>query len=332
VLFFPFGPTATGKSTLLAAVCAMLGDYAATADFDTFLVRDRASGAPRSDIARLAGRRFVVSLEVDDGAKLASALVKQLTGGDSVAARFLYREAFEFLPTAKLWLAANDRPRVRDDDDAIWRRILQMPFDKQIPPDERDPQVKARLRDPADAGPAILAWAVAGCMAWQRDGLGIPQAVRDTTAAYRQEMDPLHDFLEECCVVAPNAWASSAALWDAYQAWAKDDGVKYPLKRKAFGERLHGRGCTAAKEYVGGKETRGWRGIGLASDRYDRYDSTSDNSEAQQDFSNDFSEVVSDPSDVSGAPPNGGAYPCTTCGTMLDQDAEGCPRCEAEVS
>jgi putative DNA primase/helicase len=307
VLFFAFGPTATGKSTLLAAVCAALGDYAATADFDTFLVQNRAGGTARSDIARLAGRRFVVSLEVDDGAKLASALVKQLTGGDTVAARFLYREAFEFLPTAKLWLAANARPRVADDDDAIWRRILQLPFDQQIPVDERDPQVKARLRDPADAGPAILAWAVAGCLAWQREGLGVPSAVRETTAAYRQEMDPLHDFLDDCCVIHPDAWASSGALWTAYQDWAKESGVKYPLRRKVFGERLHARGCAQEKQYQGSSATRGWRGIGLANDlsqpfpdTTDRSDSTSSNSEAQQEFNTDFSEVVSDASYASG--------------------------------
>ncbi|MGI8597500.1 MAG: DNA primase family protein, partial [Thermoleophilaceae bacterium] len=106
VLFFAHGPTATGKSTLLEALGATLGEYAVTADFDTFLAR-RGDPGVRTDIARLAGARLVASLEVEDGKHLAEGLLKQLTGGDTVTARFLYSDAFEFAPAFKLWLAAN---------------------------------------------------------------------------------------------------------------------------------------------------------------------------------------------------------------------------------
>jgi putative DNA primase/helicase len=98
----------------------------------------------RNDIAELAGRRFVVSIEVDEGRRLAQALVKLLTGGDTVRARFLYQEAFEFPPTFKLWLAANHAPHVRDDDTAMWRRILRVPFDRVIPKERKNPTLKAR--------------------------------------------------------------------------------------------------------------------------------------------------------------------------------------------
>src|SRR5262249_32059747 len=127
VLFFLHGSTATGKSSKLDAIRAVLGEYAAVADFETFLKR-RGDAGIRNDIARLAGARFVVSIEVDDGKALAEGLIKLLTGGDVVTARFLYREAFEFQPRFKLWLAANERPRVRADDAAMWRRIIQVPF------------------------------------------------------------------------------------------------------------------------------------------------------------------------------------------------------------
>ncbi|CAN94225.1 phage-related protein [Sorangium cellulosum So ce56] len=156
VLFFVHGPPASGKSTFLEALKITMGEYAAKADFETFIAR-RDSGGPRNDIARLAGARLVLSIEVDEGKRLAEGLVKQLTGGDTVTARFLYRESFEFKPAFKLWLAANDAPRVRDDDAAIWRRILRIPFEHTVPKEKRDPQVKAALLDPAVGGPAILA-------------------------------------------------------------------------------------------------------------------------------------------------------------------------------
>ena len=173
-LFFVHGGAATGKSTFIEAVRATLGDYAVIADFETFLKR-REVGQIRNDIARLHGARFVASVEVDEGKRLAEGLVKVLTGGDSVASRFLYKESFEFRPQFKLWLAANHAPRVRDDDAAIWRRIIRIPFEHEIPEADQDPKVKATLRDPQIAGPAIRAWAVKGCLAWQKHGLAVPE-------------------------------------------------------------------------------------------------------------------------------------------------------------
>ena len=161
VLFFAHGPTATGKSSKLEAIRGVLGDYAATADFETFLKRHGDAGI-RNDVARLAGARLVISVEVDDGKALAEGLLKLLTGGDTVAARFLYRETFEFRPVFKLWLAANDRPRVNADDAAMWRRILQLPFVNVIPEAERDERVKLALRNDPAVQTAILAWAVQG--------------------------------------------------------------------------------------------------------------------------------------------------------------------------
>ena len=109
---------------------------------------------------------------------------------------FLYREFFEFLPQFTPWMATNHRPTVRDDDDAIWRRLIEVPLTVEIPENERDPDVKAFLRNPSEGGPAVLAWAVEGCLAWQRDGLRAPPCVREATASYRNEMSAVSDFLE----------------------------------------------------------------------------------------------------------------------------------------
>jgi len=185
-LFIFHGPEAAGKTTILEAIKVTLGDYATTAEWKTFLRAN--SGGVRNDVARLAGARLVVAAEVDKGQRLAAALVKQLTGGDTTISRFLYSEHFEFVPQSKLFLAGNHMPLADADDGGIWRRILVVPFRESIPESRRDPRLKAALCDTAETGAAILAWLVQGCRDWQRRGLEIPTAVREATDASRAEM------------------------------------------------------------------------------------------------------------------------------------------------
>ncbi|HTX35407.1 MAG TPA: phage/plasmid primase, P4 family [Bryobacteraceae bacterium] len=259
-LFFVHGPGASGKSTFLEAIKAALGDYAKTADFETFVQRN--AGGIRDDIAELAGRRFVVSIEVDEGKKLAEGLTKCLTGGDTVRARFLYQGAFDFVPQFKLWLAANHEPNVKHSDTAMWRRILRIPFDHVVPKEKRDRALKARLKDVRELGPAILAWAVEGCLRWQEDGLGVPSVVEDATEQYRMDMDPLKDFLADCCVLAPGIWGTAKDLRQAYEAHCRDHGEKRPLTAKEFAACLRARGCESDHRRAGNV----WVGIGLRAD------------------------------------------------------------------
>lgn len=258
VLFLIHGPAAAGKSTFLEAFKAALGDYAITMNFEALLPRSAVGGAT-PDIARLAGQRFVCSIEVDQGKRLAEGLVKTLTGGDTITARPLYREPFEFRPSHTFWLAANHAPTVREDDDGMWRRILRVPFEHPVPRDQRDPQVKTLLQDPDFGRPAVLAWAVKGCLSWRaRAGLDVPSAVREATQAYREEMDPLRDFVEDCCLVGPQYWAATTTLMEQYVKWAHDNGITHPISRDRVAQGLKARG--ARKE---GTRPRGWRGIGL---------------------------------------------------------------------
>lgn len=258
-LFFAHGPTNTGKSTFTEAIKGTLGDYAMTADFETFLKR-RDIGNPRPDIARLAGARLVASLEVDEGKRLAEGLVKLLTGGDTVTTRFLFSREFEFVPAFKLWLAANHAPGIKPHDEAMWRRIKKVPFEHVVPEKTRDPKVKAQLREPSIAGAAILAWAVRGCMEWQGDGLGTCEAVEGATRDLRDRMDPLKDFLAECCILDGYIWTSAADLRQEYEEWAKENGVK-PVYGKKWGESLRSHGCESRSV----SEGRGWQGVGIIS-------------------------------------------------------------------
>jgi putative DNA primase/helicase len=177
----------------------------------------------------------VSTVEAGEGQRLAEALVKQVTGGDTVVARFMYTGEFEFRPVFKLWLAANHKPAIRGTDGAIWRRIRLVPFDVVIPEAERDPTLTETLKAEA---PGILRWAVAGCLAWQQQGLGAPAAVVAATQQYREEEDPLADFLSERCVLDPYAVVGSTPLYTAYTAWVKESGERYTLSRTAFGRKL----------------------------------------------------------------------------------------------
>lgn len=260
-LFFVHGPSRAGKSTFLDAVKTILGTYGMTADFESFLSHNESSG-PRQDIARLAGARFVVSIEVDEGKRLAEGLVKMITGGDSITARFLYGREFEYIPAFKLWLAANSTPKARTDDDAIWNRIIRIPFNQVVPPEKRDPKVKLALRDPQIAGPALLAWAVKGCLAWQRDGLRIPDEVKASSDGYRLEVDKLAGFIDDCCVLDPEGFTWSGVLLEEYERWAKANNERRLLRGKAFAERLRARGCTLERREKGNLGfARGWAGI-----------------------------------------------------------------------
>jgi putative DNA primase/helicase len=260
VFFFVHGSAATGKSTFVDANKAVLGEdeYAKTADFETFLAR-RQVGGTRNDLADLNGARFVSSIEVDEGKKLAEGVVKAFTGNDAIKARFLYQEHFTFRPAAKLWLVANHQPKINDDDDAIWRRILLVPFTRTVAKEKRDPRIKAHLRDVSKSGAAILAWMVQGCLAWQRDGLGVPQIVDDATEDYRLSQDPLKEFISECCVRSPQAWVSSADLRAEYEKFCKERGERYLVSGKEFAARLKLYECENSKQ----RGVRGWSGIGL---------------------------------------------------------------------
>jgi len=239
VLFFVHGDGANGKTRFLEALANAIGpDYARTADFSLFTAGK--NEGPRNDIARLAGVRYVKSSEVDDGRRLAEALIKTLTGGDRVSARFLFREAFEFEPAFKPWLAANYRPEIRGADHGIWRRILLIPFSVRIPEAERDKELAAKLRD---AAPAVLRWAVAGCLEWGSDGLRPPNAVVAATEAYREESDTVGRFLAECCKLEPTAVTSAGSLYNAYRTYTGTAS----LSATAFGKELTRRNFDSIK-------------------------------------------------------------------------------------
>ncbi|MCK6514968.1 phage/plasmid primase, P4 family [Myxococcota bacterium] len=248
------GAGANGKSTFLSVLRALLGEYALAADFASFLA---GPSTIRNDLARLSGARLVSASEPERGRPLAESLVKQLTGEDPVTARFLFGEFFEFVPNFKLWLCVNRLPQITSDDAALWRRLRVVPFDHVVPEDERDPHLLAKLLDEL---PGILAWAVRGCLDWQRYGLGQPRAVAEATLAWREGADTVTAFVGEVCETRPGVRIDSGALYAAYLRWC-EDCAETPLGASAFGMRLSGLGFQRVK---GAQGRRRWSGVSLA--------------------------------------------------------------------
>lgn len=258
-LFFLFGLGANGKTTFLETLQTLWGDYAKRTSTETFLVK-KGNSIP-NDVAALRGSRLVAAVEVESGRRLAEVLLKEMTGGDTMTARFLRAEFFEFKPEFKIFLAANHKPIIRGTDNGIWRRIHLIPFTVQIPKDQQDKELPAKLRAEL-AG--ILNWAVEGCLQWQHEGLTPPPEVRMATNTYREEMDPLGGFIGECCVVTPSAEAMAKDLYKAYTAWAEESGEKRPMSQKEFGGRLKERGLMNSQETRGQNKGKSkWSGIGL---------------------------------------------------------------------
>ena len=225
VLSIWHGVGANGKSTVANTIMEMLGpDYSMKAPAD-LLLQKRDSEHPTA-LTDLHGKRFVACIETDDGRRLAESLVKELTGGDPIRARRMREDFWQFWPTHKVVLACNHRPTVRGTDHAIWRRLKLVPFNVVIPPAERDKDLPAKLREEL---PGILAWAVRGCLDWQRHGLGEPKAVIDATAGYQTAEDTLLNFITDCCVMGPENRVKAADLLDAYRTWSGD---KYMTVRK----------------------------------------------------------------------------------------------------
>lgn len=261
-LLFVYGAAATGKSTVTGPLKRVLGDYAVSAQVESFLARVRTGNAASSDIARLAGVRMILTSEPERGEKLASGILRNMVAGDEITARHLFKEAFDFKPQATLWFVANDRPYVHPGDSGMWRRVLEVPFNHVVPEEDRDPKVKAALLDDPECQSAILAWAVEGCLAWQKDGLNPPKVIRDATTAYQRQMNPLSEFIADECHIEEGTWTSTAELYARYVKWyqGRSDNM---MRQKRFVQSLETVPGLSRSQETTGKKRRGISGIKL---------------------------------------------------------------------
>jgi putative DNA primase/helicase len=260
-LFFVYGLGANGKSVYLNTLAGIMGEYHCTAAIETFT----ASNVDRhpTDLAGLRGARLVTAIETEEGRRWAEARIKSLTGGDRIKARFMRQDFFEFTPQFKLVIAGNHKPGLRSVDEAIRRRFNLIPFTVHIPPEERDENLTEKLKA---EWPGILAWMIEGCLAWKREGLAAPVAVRNATAEYLESEDALSCWMDDKCERSPQSRTSSTDLFVSWKNWA-DAAGESTGSQKRFSQKLEERGFEKTKDRNG----RAFAGLRLITSGYGGY-------------------------------------------------------------
>lgn len=232
IMFILFGKGRNGKSIFVEVISEILGDYSNNMQAKSLMVKKNDN--INTDIARLSKARFVTSSEPNEGFRFDEGLIKQLTGGDKVTARFLYAEEFEYTPKFKIWVSTNHKPIIRGTDDGIWRRLVLIPFDVQIPEEKVDKDLKYKLLREA---PAILNWMAEGAYMWMQEGLAMPEKLKEASKDYRNEMDVIEQFIEDECKRVDDGKEKANELYELYKQWANNNG-NYKMSNKDFGIKM----------------------------------------------------------------------------------------------
>jgi putative DNA primase/helicase len=244
-----------GKGTLLDVVRAAFGDYAIAADPELLVDRGHAHPTGQAD---LLGVRLAVTSETDEGRRLAAATVKRLTGGDTIRARRMREDFFEFDPSHTIIMMTNHQPKVSADDPAIWMRIKVVPFDVVI--DTPDVNLPERLDVERSA---VLAWALGGYHDYAAHDLDPPRAVLDRTNAYRLSSDALGRYLDEHTIESQFGYVRARELYSDWAAWCHQTGEE-PGTEVSFAEAMTRRGYEKKPRSIGNV----WTGLLVAGEEH----------------------------------------------------------------
>ncbi|MGB9457175.1 MAG: phage/plasmid primase, P4 family [Bryobacteraceae bacterium] len=252
-----------GKSTLLTTFRRVIDEYAAIIQMDTLVGRDVSSNAS-ADLADLRGARFAMTTETEKDQRLAEARLKRIcqgVDGAKIKSCRKYENPIHFVETHKLWIDGNHLPAVQGFDGAIWSRLCPIPFDVKIPSDEIDRELPEKLIREAEG---ILAWAVAGALRWQQEGLGRTDEIREAHSNWRKDAaEPLKEFFDEYCTRKLDGFVLRSTLWDMYLRWCGRQKVA-PLSREKFAGRLEDIGFQQKMHRLGGEDPeRCWSGMAL---------------------------------------------------------------------
>jgi P4 family phage/plasmid primase-like protien len=252
---FAYGSGTNGKSVFVGTIAGVMHDYAAAIPAEMLMVST--GDRHPADVARLRGVRLAIGSETEDGRQWAEAKVKALTGGDRIPARFMRQDWFEFSPAFKIIVCGNHSPSLRGVDKAIRRRLHLLPFDFTVPDGKIDKNLGEKL---AAEGPAILRWAIDGCIEWQQRGLDPPPCIREATDKYLADEDVILRWIEAAGEFSPASWQSAAELWTSWKRFAEKAGEDVGTQRR-FAVRLVEHGLIPDKRsHAGG---RGYLGLKL---------------------------------------------------------------------
>src|SRR5699024_3566894 len=218
-MFVLLGNGRNGKSVLLNILNKIMGSYAMNITPQALMTQHN-KGSATPEIAKLDGARLVTTTEPNEGDRFDEGLIKQITGGDKVTARFLHQNDFDYIPQFKLFMATNHKPYIRGRDEGIWRRMVIIPFDMNIPLEKVASELEKRMTDEL---PAILQWCIDGYIKYQREGLKEPLCIAEQRDEYRTEMDSITAFIEDTCIVSENSRVGASHLYKAYVKWQKEN-------------------------------------------------------------------------------------------------------------
>jgi putative DNA primase/helicase len=246
--FLCYGVGRNGKTTFLETVREVLGGYAYSTDFDTFLYKDQSTSRVLEAIGQLKGRRFIIASETSDNTRLNEARIKKVTGGDLLTGTRLHQSSFEFSPSHTIWLACNHRPAIKDASVAMWDRVKAIPFEVQFRNEQQDKNLRQDLLEERDG---ILNWIVDGTNKYLSSGLPkAPQACLRATEEYREANDKLSIFIEECLVKEPKGAVGVQDVYKAYEKWCPGAN-EYPVALKFFRENMEERGIRSKRQSIG---------------------------------------------------------------------------------
>lgn len=265
MLFFLYGADGdNGKSTFIETLMYVFGiDEYATKMSNSLLLSSRYgdSKEQKHEMLELYGKRMAVSSELSEMGNMNETLIKDMTGGDSLVARDLYKSQIVFSPTHTIWMYGNYKPIVRGTDNAIWSRIKTIPFDVKIPEAEQDKDLKTKLRE---EGSGILNWLLRGCLSWRQSGLVAPESVNIINDEYRREMDVVGQFIDDCCDTGGTVESKSSNLYGVYRGWCQANGI-YVKSHTFFGRALQERGYTKLRK----KDGKYYKGIRVSVSKFE---------------------------------------------------------------
>ncbi|MDY5159552.1 phage/plasmid primase, P4 family [Actinotignum urinale] len=247
--YFLHGTGANGKSVLLNVLRRILGTgtngYAVSLQSIAFT-----QGAERrhpADIAALAGARLAITSETEEGDRFSESRVKLLTGADSISARYMGGNFFEFQPSHTIIMISNHEPEVMTGGSAFWRRVKKIPFLNIVPEQDRNPNLENELMEEA---PGILAWMLQGTKEYVKDGMCAPEVVKVATERYETEQDTVRMYVQDCCAVGePNRQGYEtlvARFRGEYETWCRRNGLD-SVSAKAITQRLKNYGVRSTK-------------------------------------------------------------------------------------
>jgi putative DNA primase/helicase len=259
---FLFGGGANGKTTFLSTLESVSGDYYRHAKAEIFMrskfARDGEASTP--GLLSLQGARLLTVSEIEGEHEMSAALVKGLTGRDPITARGNYdKRPTTFRPQFTLWMFGNEKPKIADASEGMWRRVRLIEFNQVIPKADRDPDFAEKLEAELSG---VLNWALDGLKRVQQRGLIVPEAVSVSTASYRAEQDTLSGFLADMCEQSPTAFVPRTELWEAWKAYCVELGEPEGTQ-EVFNLKLRKQGPKDTRQYIGGRQTRVWEGLRL---------------------------------------------------------------------